>query len=185
MTVPAGLFLLSLAGVALALLLPGASDWLLLAGPAALASLILWLQSLGRTMAAEALPWVILDGSNVMHWRDGTPQADTLRAVVVALERAGFTPGVVCDANVGYKLTGRHMHEGDLAAVLGLPRSQVRIVAAGQPADPVILQAARDHGVRIVTNDRFRDWAETFPEVAAPGRLIRGGFRDGQLWLEL
>jgi len=36
----------------------------------------------------------------------------------------------------------------------------------------------------VVSNDRFRDWAEAHPEVLEPGRLIRGGFRGGKLWLE-
>ena len=36
----------------------------------------------------------------------------------------------------------------------------------------------------IVTNDRYRDWAGEYPEIAEPGRLIRGGYRDGVLWLD-
>jgi hypothetical protein len=36
-----------------------------------------------------------------------------------------------------------------------------------------------------VTNDRFRDWAEDFPDVAATAALIRGGYREGRLWLDL
>ena len=35
-----------------------------------------------------------------------------------------------------------------------------------------------------VTNDRFRDWADVHPEVREPGHLIRGGYRDGVLWLD-
>lgn len=59
------------------------------------------------------------------------------------------------------------------------------IVPRGEPADPTLLAAARDHGVRIVTNDKFRDWADSFPEIATAGTLIRGGYRGGQLWLDL
>lgn len=184
MMAPLVLFLLSLGGILAALILPGASDWLLLAVPSAVASLILWLRALGRQVADE-LPWVILDGSNVMHWRDNTPQIETLREVIVALERAGFAPGVVFDANAGYKLVGQYLREGDLAAVLGLPSSRVTVMPKGEPADPAILRAARDHGLRIVSNDRYRDWAESFPDAAKPGMMIRGGYRDGQLWLEL
>ena len=184
MTAPAVLFLLSLAGLLAALVVPGATDWLLLAGPSAFASLILWLRVL-RQEVAEELPWVVVDGSNVMHWRDGTPQVETLREVIVALERAGFAPGVVFDANAGYKLVGRYLDQGKLAAVLELPDARVMIVPKGEPADPTILTAARDHGMRIVTNDRFRDWEGRFPEIATGGRLIRGGYREGQLWLEL
>lgn len=35
-----------------------------------------------------------------------------------------------------------------------------------------------------MTNDRYRDWQADFPEVAAPGFLIRGGVRDGAVWLQ-
>jgi hypothetical protein len=184
MSIPAGLLVLSLLGILGALIVPGATDVLLLVVPSAIASLILWLRQLGQRMAQE-LPWVILDGSNVMHWRDNTPQIDTLREVVVALERAGFAPGIVFDANAGYKLVGQYLPAADLAAVLGLPKSRVMIVPRGEPADPVILTAARDRGVRIVTNDRFRDWADSYPDIATTDQLIRGGYRDGKLWLDL
>lgn len=184
MIAPLVLLLLSVAGLLCALLIPGATDWLLLAVPSALASLILWLKALGRVVAAE-LPWVILDGSNVMHWRDDTPQIETLREVIVALERAGFAPGVVFDANAGYKLVGHYLDNRKLAAALGLPEGRVMIVPRGEPADPTLLAAARDHGVRIVTNDKFRDWADSFPEVSQSSTLVRGGYRDGQLWLDL
>lgn len=40
-------------------------------------------------------------------------------------------------------------------------------------------------GARIVTNDRYRDWAEAHPEIATPGHLIRGGWREGKLWLAI
>jgi hypothetical protein len=46
------------------------------------------------------------------------------------------------------------------------------------------LTVARDFNAPIVTNDRYRDWADDYPEIAEPGRLIRGGYRNGTLWLE-
>jgi hypothetical protein len=75
---------------------------------------------------------------------------------------------------------GRYRHHGDFARLLGLPETHVMVVPKGTPADPMILQAARDLGARIVTNDRFRDWVDDFPEIATPGHLISGGYRaDG------
>jgi hypothetical protein len=59
------------------------------------------------------------------------------------------------------------------------------VVNKGNPADPTILAAARDLKARIVSNDRYRDWTESHPEVAKPGHVIRGGYRDGNLWLDL
>jgi len=128
---------------------------------------------------------LLIDGSNVMHWCDGKPSLTPVREVVRVLEAAGFRPGVIFDANVGYKLVGRYRDDRHLARALGLPEAQVLVVPKGQPADPVLLAVARERGARIVTNDRYRDWAETHPEIATPGHLIRGGWRDGALWLDL
>lgn len=138
-----------------------------------------------RREARAPLVHVVVDGSNVMHWKDGTPSLDTLREVLGHLTGLGFTPDVVFDANAGYKIAERHHDDRAFSQMLGLPRDRVMVVAKGTPADPVILAAARDMGARIVTNDRYRDWAETHPEVQTPGHLIRGGYRDGRLWLDL
>ena len=203
------LFVISVFGLALALIVPGLTDLVMLAGPMALASLWLLLPHVvgrhpGATRAvrdthtlplkpkgglfgrAKASPkWVVVDGSNVMHWKDGEPQIETVQAVVAKLAAAGFSPGVVFDANAGYKLLGKYKHDHAFGRLLGLPEDRVMVVNKGNPADPTILEAARDLGARVVSNDRFRDWAESYPEVAKPGHVIAGGYRDGQLWLEL
>jgi hypothetical protein len=127
--------------------------------------------------------WVVVDGSNVLHWRDGTPHIATLTEVLDALSAQGFAPGVIFDANVGYKISTRYMDDAELAKLLKLPADQVLVVHKGTPADEVILKSARDLGARVVSNDRYRDWVETHPEVAEPGFVIRGGFRRGALWL--
>ena len=217
MIVPFLLFVLSCAGVAVAVILPGMTDLLLLAGPCALASLFLLVRAPAKpkpepepdaarwnsvSRAGQATPevrvqaggwikrrpaprWVVIDGSNVMHWKDGTPQIETLQEVVARLTELGFAPGVVFDANAGYKISGRYQHDWALGKELGLPEDRVMVVPKGTRADPWILAAARDLGARIVTNDRYRDWAEAHPEVSEPGHLIRGGYRDGALWLEV
>lgn len=208
MIVPLLIFLGSGIGLGLALFLPGQSDFILLAGPMVLASLWLLLRArqkpkpklLGPTKWPKAEPnprrarapraaakpkWIVVDGSNVMHWRDGTPQLEAVQEVVNRLTDLGFSLGVVFDANAGHKLTGRYKHDHAFGKLLGLPESRVIVVDKGTPADPVILAAARELGARIVTNDRYRDWAETHPEVDNDGQLIKGGYRDGQLWLDM
>ena len=161
------------------LLIPGFSEFLLVTGPAFLASLVLAL----RALTKRRKRWVILDGSNVMYWRDATPQIETLQEVILELRTAGYTPGVVFDANAGYLLSGKYQHDGALAKSLGLPEERVMVVPKGSPADPAILTAALDLGARVVTNDRYRDWAEQHPEVNEPGHLIQGGYKAGKLWL--
>lgn len=187
MILPLLLLALSLSGVAAALLLPGLGDLLLLAGPSALASAVLLLVALWRPSRPAAKPnWIVIDGSNVMHWKDGKPGIEPVREVVDHLKRLGYTPGVMFDANAGYKLGGGYRHDRAFAKLLGLPQDSVMVVDKGTPADPMILTAARELGARIVSNDRFRDWAEAHPELKdVPGHLIRGGYRTGRLWLDL
>lgn len=184
MSVPGLLFLMSLAGVAVALSLPEMRDLILLAGPSAFASLWIWIGEWfgrGRTTARR----VVLDGSNVMYWLGNAPRVSTVVEVLSELNRRGFAPSVLFDANAGYLLGDRYMDDRTFAHLLGLPDRNVRVVPKGTPADPYILAAARKLGARIVSNDRFRDWAEDHPEVADKGHLIRGGYRDGKLWLDL
>jgi len=146
--------------------------------------LVLWT----RRRRAQAGPtateaWILVDGSNVMHWQDGVPALHPLTAVVARLKGLGYVPGVVFDANAGWKLQGRYLHDDALARLLGVEARQVLVVPKGSQADPFLLQTAREFGVRIVTNDRYRDWAEAHPEVLRPGFLIKGGLRDGKVWL--
>ncbi|NPD18381.1 NYN domain-containing protein [Alterinioella nitratireducens] len=183
MSVPVFILTLASAVTVIGLFAPGWSDLLLIGPPAAIAALVLLLRFFWRRPKAENL--IILDGSNVMHWKDGTPRLEIVASVLRDLEAAGYTPGVVFDANAGYLLSGHYRHDGDLGRALKLPSDRVMVVPKGTPADPYILRAARDMGARIVTNDRYRDWAEDFPEITQKGHLIRGGVRQGRIWLDL
>ena len=182
------LLMVSLAGVVVALSLPEWSDLLLIAGPSAVAALILlvttWEPRSGRT-GQIAENWVILDGSNVMYWKDETPQIATVLAVTRDLSMRGFTPAVIFDASAGYRVSDRYLHDSELSSLLELPEERVMVVPKGTPADPFILAVARDHRARVVTNDKYRDWADEFPQVRTPGFLIKGGFRSGKVWLDL
>ncbi len=182
MMVPVLLFAGSLAALIAALTLPDLTDLVLIAGPCTLASLWLWVQARKRR-SGPTPRWVVIDGSNVMHWKDNSPRIETVREVVDRLADMGFTPGVVFDANAGYLLSGRYQHDDILGRLLGLPPDRVMVVPKGTPADPAILDAARSLGARIVSNDRYRDWAELHPEVQDPAHLIRGDYDTGKLRL--
>jgi hypothetical protein len=146
-------------------------------------SVVLWV--LGRTPPRDTTQIILVDGSNVMFWRDNVPDMTTLKAAIAHLTDQGYSPGLVFDANVGYKLEGRFRGHLPLARKLGLKPEQVVVVGKGDPADRLILTVARALNARILSNDRFRDWRDAFPEVAEPGRVIRGGVRDGEFWTEL
>ncbi|SDK97465.1 NYN domain-containing protein [Aliiruegeria lutimaris] len=183
MIVPLVLFLIAFAAAILSFLRPELGDLILVAGPAALASLYLLVRVILRR--GHPANVVVLDGSNVMHWKDGEARLETVREVIERLSALGFTPGVVFDANAGYKLEGRYSGDRALAQMLYLHRNRVIVVDKGVPADPVLLDAARNLGARVVSNDRFRDWVDEHPELKQPGHVIRGGYRDGKLWLDL
>ncbi len=148
-------------------------------------ALLLWRDRGKRRPARRAGRDILVDGSNVMHWQDNAPALATIRAVVEVLKARGFAPGVIFDANAGYLLFGRYRDDFYLAQRLGLPEAQVLVVPKGEPADRFLLQVARERGLAIVTNDRYRDWREAHPEVGQPGRLIRGGVTGGQVSLEM
>ncbi len=143
----------------------------------------LWL--LARLFRRRRRRYIVIDGSNVIYWQGNGPNLVAVEDVMYYLTARGFTPGVVFDANAGYLLTGRYRHDYAFGRMLGLPESRVMVVPKGTPADPFILAAARKLNARVVSNDRFRDWADAHPEVAVVGHLVRGGYRDGKLWLDL
>jgi hypothetical protein len=200
MIVPAILFALSVLALAATWTMP---DAFLLAVLCALASAIVLLrawyapdkkaQRRKITQQYKKAPsrkitrekWIVIDGSNVMYWNGGQPNLETVIVVIERLTNLGFVPGVMFDANAGYLLGGRHRNDVAMARDLGLPRDRVMVVAKGVQADGFILQSARDLQARIVTNDRFRDWQDAFPEVASTGYLVQGGYREGRLWLDL
>ncbi|MEM7496912.1 MAG: hypothetical protein AAF371_02835 [Pseudomonadota bacterium] len=169
-----------------ALGLPDQSNLLLIAALVGLTSLYLLARAwFRRRRSRQTSRRIVIDGSNVMHWADGVPQIRPVREVVKHLRGLGFTPGVIFDANAGYLIRGKYQHDKEFEKLLGLPRGHVMVVDKGAPADPTILAAAKEFGSRVVTNDRYRDWAAQYPDVYKPGFLIRGGYRQGRLWLDL
>lgn len=193
---------LSAALLGLALSLAGLRDVVLLAAPMLIAAIYLIFrehflapdvpeQAEGpppgrkpRRRPAPAPLMVVVDGSNVMHWQEGVPSLEPVKGVIAALKGRGVMPGVIFDANAGYRIGSNYLDDRALARLLAVPEDRVLVVPKGTPADPYILAAARDLKARVVTNDRYRDWADRFPEVREPGFLIKGGISDGAVWLE-
>lgn len=133
----------------------------------------------------QARPLAVIDGSNVMHWHDNTPGFAPVSQVVQLLEGRGYQPGVMFDANAGYKLGGRYMNDIEFGRHLGIGKDRVMVVPKGTQADPYLLRYASEAGAIVISNDRFRDWLADFPDIAQPGRLIGGGSKEGRVWLDL
>ncbi len=135
-----------------------------------------------RAVVEEGFPdnAILVDGSNVMFW-GGDPSAHVLKSVVASLVAKGFAPYVIFDANVGYKLSDRYLDDAPMAKLIDVPVDRVLVVEKGISADDRILEIARDQGLRVVTNDRFRDWKGTYPMISKKGFFVRGSFKGGNV----
>jgi hypothetical protein len=132
-----------------------------------------------RGAAGPGAERIVLDGSNLLYWLDETPQLRSVQIVLDRVRAGGLVPVVWFDANVGYLIGDRWLGPGAMARLLDLDAGQVFVAPKGTPADPLLLDAARALGVRVVSNDRFRDWTETRPWLAEPGFLMPGRIRGG------
>jgi len=179
------LFLLAaLAGVGVSIALHGPLSSVPLLVSAGLSVVAVLVFVVGRR-SREVTPWIVIDGSNVMYWDGDRPSLMTVRAVLRAVEGEGFVPLVWFDANAGYLTQGGYLRPEQFSRMLGLRRSQVMVAPKGVPADPLLLAEAVRIGARVITNDRFRDWAEVHPSVREAGFLVGGGVRDGVVALRL
>ena len=165
------------------------SDLLLLAPALGVFVILLLLRSRGTTKTAAPRGRtktkgpppnaIVVDGSNVMHWGGKGPSSKVLSRVLRSLENKGYAPFIFFDASVGYKLDDHYYDAYKLAHVTGVHAGHIRVVNKGEIADVAILAFAGDHGLRIVTNDQFRDWRVQFPHAGHKERLIKGSFREG------
>ena len=147
----------------------------------------IWLwrrQATPRGGRRGAGPTILVDGSNVMHW-NGEASSLVLARVVAALRARGERPHVYFDANAGYKLGKGYLGPAALGAMIGLPAQRVTVADRGTPADPLLLAHAARSRLRVLSNDRFRDWRVQFPQAARKGAIVRGDWRGGAPVLRL
>ncbi len=119
----------------------------------------------------------------MLYWREDTPLLHTVRIVLHQLKKDGYTPVIWFDANVGYLVEGRYLGPGPLAKALGLPARQVIVAHKGTPADTLVIEGVKKLRARIVTNDRFRDWVDDYPQVTDPALFVRGKMQGKALEL--
>lgn len=109
---------------------------------------------------------VLVDASNVAHSTEGEhPQLDNILAVRRKLADEGKEPILVADAALRHQIDKRGEYEKLV------DQGIVRQAPAGTDADYFLLSFARELDARIVSNDRFRDRAQQFPD--AQDRLVR------------
>jgi hypothetical protein len=108
----------------------------------------------------------LVDGSNVAHSTEGEkPRLRNIELVTEKLLEEGYEPIVVSDAAL------RHQIDEDRRYEALIDEGKVRQAPAGTDADYFILSFARELDAAIVSNDRFRDRLDAFPD--ARDRMIR------------
>lgn len=108
----------------------------------------------------------IIDGSNVAYSTEaGKPRLGNILLVCEKLGEEGYESIVVVDAALRHSID----REDDYEEMV--ENGKIRQAPAGTDADYFIVSFARELGASVVSNDRFRDHAEAYPEL--PNRLIR------------
>jgi hypothetical protein len=122
-------------------------------------------------------PKALVDGSNVAHSSEGDgPRLDNIVLVCRKLDEEGYDPIVVTDAALRHQIDDREEFERRVG------EGRIRQAPAGTDADYFILSFARELDAAIVSNDRFRDRAEAFPD--ARDRMIRYMILEEEVVLE-
>jgi hypothetical protein len=114
----------------------------------------------------EKKPIALVDGSNVAHSSEGDrARLQNIRIVVEKLIEEGYEPIVVVDAALRHQIDDRDEYERRVED------GKIRQAPAGTDADYFLLAFARELDASIVSNDRFRDRQDAFPD--AQERMIR------------
>lgn len=120
---------------------------------------------------------VVVDGSNVAYAVEGRgARLENIRVVCRKLQEEGFRPVVLVDAKLRHEIDEPAEYE-EL-----VDKGMIRQAPAGTDADYFILSFAREFDARVLSNDRFRDLAAGFPEVAESA--IRFMVVEGEVVLE-
>lgn len=120
---------------------------------------------------------VLVDVANVAHSTEGAvAKLSNIRLVMDKLRDEGLRPLIVADAALRHQIDDKSAYEQLIEEGI------VKQAPAGTDADFFILSFAREMNARILTNDRFRDRADEFPDER--DRVIRYMIVDGAVVLE-
>ena len=144
---------------------------------------------MGETVTAEVEPeeqpgeqatggtLYLLDGSNILHWGNGGRGVSLRPVLAIAeeLKRRGETYQVYFDASARHLLKSAAGELEQYEKLLADDPDHFQQVPAGTRADDfLLLIASQDSSARIMTQDRFKDYADRYPQVVRADRLLPG-----------
>jgi Zc3h12a-like ribonuclease protein len=109
----------------------------------------------------EGLTPIVVDGSNIAYLettKDGKPRVDAIERVRGQLETMGYRPIVIVDAALWHQVDDRDRLNKMI------DEGVINQAPAGTDADYFVLETARRENARIVTDDRYRSYADRFPD---------------------
>jgi hypothetical protein len=126
---------------------------------------------------------VIIDGSNIIRFKDGG-SVKGLATSVSALKEKGCHVRVFLDANILHVLEDNGDVEGKtlLEKLLSESSDTIKMVPAGSVADEFILLCANRDGSHVLSNDRYEPYVERYPWLKAR-RTHKFMFMDGRLMI--
>jgi Zc3h12a-like Ribonuclease domain. len=107
---------------------------------------------------------VVVDASNVAHHvknANGQPQMSNILAAVRALEESEDEFVIIADASLRHDIDDKETY------LKLLESENVEEVPAGNDADHFILDIATREKAKILSNDKFRDYAAEFRNIAS------------------
>jgi hypothetical protein len=118
-------------------------------------------------------PPIVVDGSNIAYLQtsDGKPTVDAIERVRGELEKMGYRPIVIVDAALWH-----HVDDPDRLNSL-IDEGVINQAPAGTDADVFLLETARREHSKIVTDDRYRDHQDRFPDpdsLRSPVMIVDG-----------
>ena len=105
---------------------------------------------------------VVIDASNVAFFNkneEGKPQFSNIMAAVNALEEGGDEFVIIADASL------RHEIDDKESFLKLLENENVEEVPAGNDADHFIIELANNENAKILSNDKYRDYASEFRNI--------------------
>lgn len=110
---------------------------------------------------------LVLDGNNIAFYMstNGTPQVSNLLRAYQSLKSTGYRPIIVVSAALKYRI--------DQPDILQSLKNRKIVIESprGTDDDLTIIQLAKQRNANIISNDRFLDWRERYPQLDS--RLIR------------
>lgn len=101
----------------------------------------------------------LVDGSNVAHTGESGARLENIKLVCNKLAAKGFHPLVVADAALRHQINDERGYEQLVE------EGKIRQAPAGTDADYFILSFARELDACVVSNDRFKELQDSFPEA--------------------